>query len=80
MLVDMTHVQSLKVFNRQPVPFTSLPTLKSFSNAALAVLNFTNTLGIMGRDLKAFCGNSSGDFFEVDIFVVFDLQSLHVNT
>ena len=39
---------------------TSLP------HAALAwtpELNFTNTLDILGRDLKAFCGDSSSDFF-----------------
>ena len=29
------------------------------------VLKFTNTLDILGRDLKAFIGDSSGDFFEV---------------
>ena len=48
-----------------------------YSHAALAG---TPVLNILVRDLKAFCGDSSGDFFDAEMFVVFVLQSSHVNT
>ena len=82
LLVDTTHEQSHILSNSRfrLALQTFLPTLKRSSHAALAgtpVLNL-NSLDILSRDLKAFCGDSSGDLFEVEIFVVFSACRAHM--